>query len=123
MLNAVHLVKSFDGVIVLRNITMSVAKGETVAVIGRSGSGKSTLLRCLNHLEKVDKGTVTIDGMTMVQDGVSFRGQDADLAGQGRVFDAEGPGDGGAGHVRVQDGGLISSRPAGGCPLCMKTCC
>ncbi|MBO4837339.1 MAG: amino acid ABC transporter ATP-binding protein [Clostridia bacterium] len=70
MLKAVHVVKGFDGVIVLRNIDLSVSRGETVAVIGRSGSGKSTLLRCLNHLENVDKGTIEIDGMTMVRDGV-----------------------------------------------------
>ena len=69
MLNALHVVKSFDGLSVLRDINLTVNQGETVAIIGRSGSGKSTLLRCLNNLEKVDGGTIEIDGQTMVQAG------------------------------------------------------
>lgn len=65
MLQAENIVKSFDGVPVLRKISMSVAKGEVVAIIGRSGSGKSTLLRCLNHLETIDGGSIAIDGNSM----------------------------------------------------------
>ena len=70
MLRAEHLVKGFDGLSVLRDITLSVNQGETVAIIGRSGSGKSTLLRCLNNLEKAAGGTIEIDGQPLVKDGV-----------------------------------------------------
>ena len=70
MLNAVNLEKSFDGLGVLRGISVQINQGEVVAIIGRSGSGKSTLLRCLNNLEKVDGGTIEIDGQALVKEGV-----------------------------------------------------
>ena len=70
MLQAVHVVKGFEGLSVLRDISLTVRQGETVAIIGRSGSGKSTLLRCLNNLEKIEKGTIEIDGQPLVKDGV-----------------------------------------------------
>ena len=70
MLRAEHLVKGFDGLSVLRDITLTVNQGETVAIIGRSGSGKSTLLRCLNNLERAEGGTIEIDGQPLVKDGV-----------------------------------------------------
>ena len=70
MLNATNLKKSFDGLGVLRDISLQVNEGEVVAIIGKSGSGKSTLLRCLNNLEKVDGGTIEIDGQALVKDGV-----------------------------------------------------
>jgi len=54
--------KSYGNAEVLRGIDLSVAPGEVVSVLGPSGSGKSTLLRCLNHLERVNSGTVRIDG-------------------------------------------------------------
>lgn len=51
-----HMRKNFDGVEVLKDISLSVRKGEVVSIIGPSGSGKSTLLRCATMLEKMDGG-------------------------------------------------------------------
>lgn len=55
--------KSFGAVEILKGINLSVDKGQIVAIIGPSGSGKSTLLRSINHLEKLDKGEVWVDGV------------------------------------------------------------
>lgn len=65
MLQALNICKSFGETPVLRDVSIRVGRGEVVAIIGRSGSGKSTLLRCLNDLEKIDGGTIIIDGETM----------------------------------------------------------
>ncbi|WP_072803877.1 amino acid ABC transporter ATP-binding protein [Rhodococcoides yunnanense] len=54
--------KSFGANEVLKGVDLVVRPGEVTVIIGPSGSGKSTLLRSLNHLEKVDKGTVRVDG-------------------------------------------------------------
>ncbi|MFI0089106.1 amino acid ABC transporter ATP-binding protein [Streptomyces bobili] len=54
--------KSFGTLEVLRGIDLSVRAGEVTVVLGPSGSGKSTLLRTINHLEKVDRGTISVDG-------------------------------------------------------------
>ncbi|WP_371779309.1 amino acid ABC transporter ATP-binding protein [Streptosporangium subroseum] len=59
-LRAVH--KSFGSLEVLRGVDLQVGAGEVTVIIGPSGSGKSTLLRTVNHLEKVDSGSVTVDG-------------------------------------------------------------
>jgi polar amino acid transport system ATP-binding protein len=55
--------KSYGANQVLKGVSLDIAKGEVVAVIGRSGSGKSTLLRCVNGLEPVQAGTIRIDGV------------------------------------------------------------
>jgi polar amino acid transport system ATP-binding protein len=47
---------------VLKGIDLEVARGEVMCVIGPSGSGKSTLLRCINHLEKINAGRLSVDG-------------------------------------------------------------
>jgi polar amino acid transport system ATP-binding protein len=57
--------KSFGDNVVLRDIDLTVDLHQVVCLIGASGSGKSTLLRCVNLLEKVDKGTIVVDGQTL----------------------------------------------------------
>ncbi len=56
------ITKSFGELSVLRDISMSVSKGEVVSIIGPSGSGKSTLLRIVNQLEKADGGEIDVCG-------------------------------------------------------------
>ena len=65
MIKAISLHKRFRKLEVLRGIDIEVNKGEVVAVIGPSGSGKSTLLRCIGRLERIDRGTIQIEGETM----------------------------------------------------------
>ena len=55
--------KSFGAVEVLKGVSLDVAKGECVCIIGPSGSGKSTVLRCINGLAPVDSGSITVDGI------------------------------------------------------------
>ena len=54
---------------VLRDIALTVGKGEVVVVIGPSGSGKSTLCRTINRLETIESGTITLDGRPLPQEG------------------------------------------------------
>src|SRR5437016_1593372 len=54
--------KAFDHVDVLKGIDLDVERGQVVCVLGPSGSGKTTLLRCINHLERIDRGTIRVDG-------------------------------------------------------------
>ncbi|HJF73390.1 amino acid ABC transporter ATP-binding protein [Gallibacterium anatis] len=63
--------KSFDGIEVLRDITINVEKGKTISILGPSGSGKSTLLRCINWLEQPDRGKILIAGQRI---GVTDKG-------------------------------------------------
>ena len=62
MLSMRGIHKSFGDLSVLRGIDLSLARGEVLAIIGSSGSGKSTLLRCINKLETIDRGCITIRG-------------------------------------------------------------
>lgn len=57
-----HLVKKFGTQTILKDINVSIKKGEVVCIIGPSGSGKSTFLRCLNQLETTTGGHIIIDG-------------------------------------------------------------
>jgi len=62
MVVAVNVHKYFGNLCALKNVSIDLAKGEVLCVIGPSGSGKSTFLRCINQLEKTDQGAIWIDG-------------------------------------------------------------
>ena len=62
LLEMKHIKKSFDGVEVLKDISLKVDKGEVLGIIGPSGSGKSTLLRCATKLETQDSGEIDYEG-------------------------------------------------------------
>lgn len=83
-----HMRKSFGNLEVLRDFSFSAQKNDCIAIIGPSGSGKSTMLRSLIHLEKVDGGTVQIDGDYLVKDGVYSKSSEINdiTAKMGMVF-------------------------------------
>ena len=86
--------KSFKGVEVLRAVSLEVTPGEVVCVLGPSGSGKSTMLRCINQLETIDAGFITIKddpiGFQRRANGELVEASERHLAGQrqrvGMVF-------------------------------------
>src|SRR5947207_11528141 len=65
--------KSFGPNEVLKGVSLDIAKGDVVAIIGRSGSGKSTLLRCINGLETYQSGAITADGIEVGGEGTNLR--------------------------------------------------
>ncbi|MGD0385312.1 MAG: ATP-binding cassette domain-containing protein, partial [Solirubrobacteraceae bacterium] len=62
MVRAESVHKRFGRLEVLRGITLEVGRGEVMCIIGPSGSGKSTFLRTINHLEKINRGRLWVDG-------------------------------------------------------------
>ena len=75
--------KHFGELHVLRDIDLTVRRGEVVVVIGPSGSGKSTLCRAMNRLETIESGTITIDGQPLPAEGRALARLRADV---GMVF-------------------------------------
>jgi glutamate transport system ATP-binding protein len=67
-----HVDKWFGDLHVLRDVNLSIARGEVVVVIGPSGSGKSTLCRAVNRLETIDHGTISLDGVPLPADGAAL---------------------------------------------------
>ena len=57
-----NVYKSFGKTEVLKGVSFSLEDSEVLSIIGPSGNGKTTLLRCLNYLETIDDGTVTLNG-------------------------------------------------------------
>jgi glutamate transport system ATP-binding protein len=75
--------KHFGELHALKDINLSISKGEVVVVIGPSGSGKSTLCRAINRLETIDSGTITLDGQPLPQEGKALAALRAEV---GMVF-------------------------------------
>ena len=78
-----HVDKHFGDLHVLKDVNLSVDKGEVVVVIGPSGSGKSTLCRAINRLETIDSGEILIEGQPLPQEGKELAAMRAEL---GMVF-------------------------------------
>src|SRR3990170_8651535 len=79
------VVKRFGLNTVLDGIDLSVEEHQVVCLIGASGSGKSTLLRCINGLDAVQGGTITVDGRRVIQDDIKLNRLRRDV---GIVFQA-----------------------------------
>lgn len=78
-----HVDKHFGELHVLKDVSLSVGKGEVVVVIGPSGSGKSTLCRAINRLETIDSGEILIEGQSLPEEGRELAAMRAEL---GMVF-------------------------------------
>jgi ABC-type polar amino acid transport system ATPase subunit len=66
MIEVDHIGKSFGKVVVLDDVSATFADGEVIAVVGPSGAGKSTLIRCINGLERLDRGDIRVDGRSVL---------------------------------------------------------
>ena len=78
-----HVDKHFGELHVLRDINVSIGRGEVVVVIGPSGSGKSTLCRTINRLETIDGGTISLNGVPLPEEGKELAALRAEV---GMVF-------------------------------------
>lgn len=79
ILEVEHIQKTFEKVQVLKDISFSMEKGQTLSIIGSSGSGKTTLLRCLNFLEKPDTGIIRVNGETLFDAGNPDTGRESEI--------------------------------------------
>ncbi len=87
MITAENVHKSFGHIEVLKGITLEVKQGEVFCLLGPSGSGKSTFLRCINHLERIDAGRLSVDGQLVgyqERDGKLYELNENEIADQRR---------------------------------------
>src|SRR5690554_2070890 len=73
LLEVKSLHKEYDGVTVLKDINLSISKGEVVVVLGPSGCGKSTLLRCINGLEPIQGGDIRFIDKSLVKGDINWQ--------------------------------------------------
>ncbi|MBF0809074.1 amino acid ABC transporter ATP-binding protein [Rothia nasimurium] len=85
MVQLTHVNKHYGENHVLKDINLSIGKGEVVVLLGPSGSGKSTLCRTINRLETITDGTITIDGKKLPEEGKELANLRAEV---GMVFQA-----------------------------------
>lgn len=79
ILEVEHIEKTFEHTEVLKDISFSLEKGQVLSIIGSSGSGKTTLLRCLNFLERPDRGIIRVNGETLLDASLPRAGQEAEI--------------------------------------------
>lgn len=79
ILDVEHVSKSFGSTEVLKDISFSLEKGKVLSLIGSSGSGKTTLLRCLNFLERPDRGVIRVNGETLFDAAAPQSGQENEI--------------------------------------------
>lgn len=79
ILEVEHICKSFDRTEVLKDISFSLEEGQVLSIIGSSGSGKTTLLRCLNFLERPDRGVIRVCQETIFDSNNPVTLQEADI--------------------------------------------
>lgn len=84
MIEAVNITKKFHDLTVFEDMNVTVKKGEVLVIIGPSGSGKSTFLRCLNHLETINSGSISIEGVEL--DGNNKKTLKSNIEKMGMVF-------------------------------------
>jgi polar amino acid transport system ATP-binding protein len=109
VVNVEGVVKRYGALEVLKGVSLTVEAGQVVAIIGRSGSGKSTLLRCLNGLEAIHGGTITVAGHTIDPAGKGLRALRKDV---GIVFQSYNlfP------HLKVGENIMLAPRVVKGVP-------
>ncbi|MGN6130180.1 MAG: amino acid ABC transporter ATP-binding protein [Nocardioidaceae bacterium] len=78
-----HVDKFFGDFQALHDVSLDIHRGEVVVVVGASGSGKSTLCRCINRLETINGGTITLDGVPLPEEGKALASLRSDV---GMVF-------------------------------------